>query len=621
MPHKQGIMEKKDIRKAPEHVNEVERAVREHVPKAGDTYLDRNPNANTFDILRLLRHGAGRWECDVLDAATLQPTGVVRAVSDDTLKSYYRPLLCDAGEVFSAARAIVEGTTPPQEEPQDDPTEALTSTHDAAKAADMLRAAEEEENRLKEIRLAASLIIETRKAELDARMREMEALVTACNRKVRDLVRIITVMNLYLGREVCLQQLADGEPAPSSETLTLRQRILYMDEELCAHIDHEADYRDIGLFLDWVKEPANRDIVIPEQRCVVALKAKRFNMEYRSGDAYYDTQREIWNKHTYLLIRNGGRLWCADDEDLECWDRLFPRKDHQTAFAEKMANPATSFKDHLRKQYEDENYRVLKFAMYLQGLVDNTDILGPFDNPPLLTKSENVRLIRDDEDTLGTSLPSWDSFRDAKNALLRHGNRVIYINKGYFRDGYKSRKIYSSGDFRRWYAHEASEPEPPATGLYHIRKESGDAAFWFSYLPGGTVWPRNLWEDEHERRRHEGWTPIMSYILNYDAVTADELQAYLDDRTRREQFRDMMPTVKRALLEKRKEEADEAAFRELLAADIMKGLPPSYSVAVATHITNAIAWWKGKVTFTRPLRSDDAKAWRMIRARVMNDLK
>ena len=36
-------------------------------------------------------------------------------------------------------------------------------------------------------------------------------------------------------------------------------------------------------------------------------------------------------------------------------------------------------------------------------------------------------------------------------------------------------------------------------------------------------------------------------------------------------------------------------------------------------IREAIAWWKEKVIFTRPLRSDDAKAWRMILRRVKGE--
>ena len=35
----------------------------------------------------------------------------------------------------------------------------------------------------------------------------------------------------------------------------------------------------------------------------------------------------------------------------------------------------------------------------------------------------------------------------------------------------------------------------------------------------------------------------------------------------------------------------------------------------------AITWWKEKVIFTRPLRSDDKKAWSMIKSRITKQIK
>jgi len=34
-----------------------------------------------------------------------------------------------------------------------------------------------------------------------------------------------------------------------------------------------------------------------------------------------------------------------------------------------------------------------------------------------------------------------------------------------------------------------------------------------------------------------------------------------------------------------------------------------------------VEWWKGKVIFTRPLRQDDAKAFRMIKDRLTSLMK
>jgi len=103
----------------------------------------------------------------------------------------------------------------------------------------------------------------------------------------------------------------------------------------------------------------------------------------------------------------------------------------------------------------------------------------------------------------------------------------------------------------------------------------------------------------------------MRYVLNYDDTSSEELQAYFDDRTKREEFREMMPILKRALLEKRREEAGEAAFVDLMLRTLHD---EDYCCGVSEGaVREAVKWWKEKVIFTRPLTKDDAKAWRMIK--------
>ncbi len=625
-----------DIQKMPEHVNLALEAVRNHVPAEGDVYVSRDARYG-----RLIRLGAedakypGRFAVTVLDPLTGKEVRDAErlkdTVSDSDLKTYYRPVFGDLDETLRLARMVADGDAraafeavagADEGEAEEDAEAALVGMrHTKEEISAMLEMAERQEDRLQEVRRTAELIVEQKRRELENKLDQMNGVLAGFKKKVQGLVRIITVLNLYTGRTLDVRQIADGEAADPSEMLHLRQRILYMDEELCAHLDHEADYKDISLFFEWVKDPANRDIVIPERRSVVALKAKRWTMGYRSGDPNYDAQREAWNKHTYLLIRNGERLYCVDSDDLECCDWVFPHKDHEEAYAAKMANPGTSFKDHEERRHKDENYRVMRFAMTVQGLLDRDDILGPVDRHPNIIKNENVVLVRDDEDVLGTPLAPFRDFRKAKNALLRRGSRVLYAPGETWREGGRGRRYCNSGDYRRYYAYESSEPETPNAGVYNLRQEKEGEKFWFSYLPGGEVWPRSIWEDAHERRRNEGWTPSLDYCLNYDAVTSAELQAYFDDRTQRVDFRNMMPVLKRALLEKKREEADEEAFKDLMLAAVMEdGVRACREDDARKILDEAVAWWKEKVIFTRPLRSDDAKAWRMIKGRLLRQL-
>ena len=75
-----------------------------------------------------------------------------------------------------------------------------------------------------------------------------------------------------------------------------------------------------------------------------------------------------------------------------------------------------------------------------------------------------------------------------------------------------------------------------------------------------------------------------------------------------------MPILKQTLFEKRKEEGDETAFIDLMLHSLHDE-DPCCGISV-NDVREAVAWWKEKVIFTRPLRSDDAKAWRMIKKRI-----
>lgn len=308
-----------------QHVNPYVRAAKEHEPGQGDIYADRSPSYNGSDVFRLIgKDERGQWKCE--DVFTGEER---RSVSSETLKQYYTwiqnrddwyelsrlaQMLTD-GRGEEVARIVTGGL---DDAPAD--TEALMATESPEHIAALLDTSERLQNKLEEVRLIAKCMIETRKRDMETMLRSMDTQLATIKEKVRNLIKVITVLNLYTGKTVELNQIADGEPAPPQEPLSLRQRILFMDEELCVHLDHEADYRDIPTFFEWLKEPENRDIIVPEQRCVVCLKPKRFDMDYRSGDYLYDAQRNTWNKHTYIVIRNGKNLWWAESDDLEVFD-------------------------------------------------------------------------------------------------------------------------------------------------------------------------------------------------------------------------------------------------------------------------------------------------------------
>ena len=613
--------------------NPYEDAVRDHVPQKGDVYVQRSPSCNGFHVIRLVEShgekGPGRWNFEDLVGECLSKT-----IDEDTLKRYYRPLLNGYDEIVSLARLTVDGKAAEvaarigagADRKQEASSEELMATESPEHISALLDSSQMIRNKLDEIRLMSDILVEAKKAELEARLREMDRYLAVMNDKVTALTRVISVLNVYTGRTVDLHVITEGGGAAPEEPLTLRQRIIFMDEELCVHLDHEADYSDVPAFFEWLKEPANRDVVIPEARSVVTLKPKRFNMDYRSGDALYDGLRNRWNKHTYILLRNGDNLWWAESDDLEVVDWAFPHEEFEEAFKESLRTDP-HFVDGRKKEHEAVKYRVTKYMTFIQGLLDQRpDIIGTTAVKPNLLKLSGIRLVRDDERLVGTGRKPWREFLDEKNALIRRGSRIVYIPGRKWDRQCWPYKCADSGGFLKYYSSSYAWPGMPGAGIYNADTaetveghENGKPVMKpldrlvFRYLPGDEVFDRT--ESEYrERRRRVTWVFDTKWVINYDAVTLEELTGYLEDRTVRSEFASMLPLLKKVLLYKRQELEAERLFKRILIEDIRKktGTAPSMEA-----VDEAVTWWKGKVVFSRPLSSDDAKAWRMIRARVI----
>ena len=619
----------------PIHINPYENATKTHVPAAGDVYATKSPSFNGREIVRLVKRcGEHSWE--TVNSFTGEP---YRNLSDDSLKQYYRWIQNEFSEISSLATSIVSGKaseaalliTGAQEAPQAD-SESLMATESPEHIEALLESSERIKNKMEEAQLVAKCMIEERKAQLDSMLHDMNGYLAKVNEKVANLVKIITVLNLYTGATVDIHNIAEGDPAPKDEPLSMRQRILFMDEELCIHIDHEADYKDVNLFFEWLKDPVNRDIVVPEKRCVVCLKPKRFPMNYRSGDAYYDAQRNIWNRHTYVVIRNGDNLWWFESEDLEVYEWAFPHDDFEESFAKRLQEETHSaLKDNILNQRKNVTYRVTKYMMFLQGLIDQRqDLIGPTTKRLNLVKLQGIRLIRDDENLIGTGRKPWDKFRDEKNAIIRRGTRILYVAGPCWSDSYKRRPTPCSGQFVRYYSNEWSMPSFPGTGLYSADEievvhhyDHGQPVMEkhprlvFKYLPGDEVFDRTEYE-YRQRKKRVSWEFDPRYVLNYDAVSIEELQGYLEDRTLRTEFASMIPILVEMRRHKVDEQKDEEAFKTLLSDTILR---QSGKAVPEKTIEEAVAWWKGKVIFTRALRSDDRKAWKMIMKRIKSQIQ
>lgn len=603
---------------------------KDHEPAAGDVYFNRD----RFIRIRSV-DGSGKYATEEYDflAGAWQES---RQMDRQSLDEYYTLLLCGFDEIASIAAEAVDGNnsriaalagTGEQEAGT-----SVTLSSPAEQVLAVTEKAERIKDKLDSVQACMKAIIEQRRERMERMVRSLDKQIRRFAKQIDDLYKVITVMNLYTGRGVSLNVLADGAPAPEGEPIHIRQRILYMDEEYLADAENGGiDYQKEEEFYRWLTRPGNIYFVCPEPKCIVAMKPKRFNMRYSSNESY-NLELNRWNHHTVIIIRNGERIFMLDSEDLELHGTAIPRSDQQEQFEKRYdeimgrAHVWESDIERLRDESEALGYMYTKYISFLQGLIDAGEVFDLSAGRPNLAKGEGVTFVRDDENAVGTGL-DWHAFQKSINAGIRRGTRVIYIPFSTDERGYE----VSGGEHNRYYFHDASAPCGPDKGLYsvdypskrkHVKGEDGryhavdtkgDRLAIF-YTP-------RRWTFYDGEPRKEAWLYNPWCVINYDALTVGMIDAFMADRTQRESFRHWMPLLqearKRLLLEK----DDEDAFVNLLCESLLKEHPSLERYHARTLIRESVAWWKGKVIFTRPLRSDDARAWRMIKGETVRRWK
>jgi hypothetical protein len=150
--------------------------------------------------------------------------------------------------------------------------------------------------------------------------------------------------------------------------------------------------------------------------------------------------------------------------------------------------------------------------------------------------------------------------------------------------------------------------------------------FYIRYNPGGDVyegWFGN--EGSHERKKNISYIidPNDDFIFNYDALPFEDIDFYLESRIDRPNYLHMIPTLQDLKKFRLKEMEAEKGFAKLTANELSKECSSTIvnEESMLTIVLNNVEWWKRKVIHKRPITSEEDKAWRMIKARCVKQLK
>lgn len=572
-----------------------------HIPKPGDIYLNHT-FTDSQCIIRLENKKDGRWEVKKYCFTDEDFTKDYYSLSDGELQSSnYRLLLHPLEDILNQADIIFKGQLP-EEDPLSDNTDLVRTGKERLLA--LMDDAQMKADLMQSVKIVMQSRMNGIRDEMEQRMRMLEPVMDNLRRQTEILEQVLSWLNAYLGKGVSVKNISTGEGASKNEPLTIRQRILYMDEEV-AIIGNDGqglDYSGKETFYEWLKNPKHRDLILPEDRCAVVMKPKRYNHHYTSN-AYENQLINQKNRHSFIMIRDGENVHAIESDELEIFDAVIPTKlQYEVIRGDKWTNDAKKA-DQIRRMQG----RTMFYMMLLQGLADNTEILGVHDEINL-TKEIGVRIILDAEkdSMLGTGIKPWNQWMRERQSDIKRGDRIIFCALW-----------KNDGTFYRTYYNEYSEPDRPCSGLYSV-EEAEDGRLIFKYKPGDKVFNQSEgWYTE--RRNRVSYVFNHSCAINFDTTNLDELEAYLADRTQRENYAGIIGLLITMREIKRKEQEMERHFVNLIAADISKDLKIPNTELLRKTTEAAVTWWKTKVIFKRPLSEDDAKAWRMIRQKTVKE--
>lgn len=482
---------------------------------------------------------------------------------------------------------------------------------------------EKQIKRVKTMAAKTKAMMVHRQKALMAHLKEQELILREKSEILAEYVsqanEAIYMINAYLGTDEEVVRIQEGERAPKSDKIHIRQLILYMDEESAA-ADRWADkggmdFKTIEKFDAWVLKPKNLRQVLPESKGVVAIRPRRGSKKY-SDDAYVNTRMNEANKELYILIRNGDLIYRIFST-LVLDDVLLPREneydDHFISqwSDRKPIRPGDADYMKAMKAAAKEQRRFYTVMLLLQGILDRTKIFQPLPAAAInvcapWTCTEYLKIIRDAEPSrlLTDGRPSFNEWLAEINGHMDVGIRVMgNFHSYYYENSYGSKERVSP----------ARASLPKDSEIYTIDAKKGDTYIFKYSRKGETVY--GGWGDwrGHEAKNRASYKCFVKdkHILNLDFATIEDMEYYINSRLNRHNYESMLPLLVDAVKAKKEEIKAEKPFRSLLVGEIMKAEGVSHETA-NDQIDTLIHWWKFKNKTHRALTSDDSKALRMI---------
>lgn len=442
-------------------------------------------------------------------------------------------------------------------------------------------------------------------------------------------------ISLYLGVGEEAIPIMGGKIAEPGTPITIRQGTLAMDEEsllFAEEGDFGEDIQDVDKFHDWLAEhPERIDALLPEQRGIIAIMPTRKGM---GGDPWAKGKSGFENQ-TWFLLRNGERVYRILAADFSVGPRMLPTQDEFTSFfTTKRFNsttgehetvqlqPGTREWEEAEKGADARARHYMRVALLIQGVLDRTNV---FEGVPAGLSaldqhsydSGDIVLLADAENQLTTGRPSFTDWQQDLMARLSPGMRIIGAWNASGLRGYQSERDYNSNSRITPNGAEYPPDRPLVVA-------AAGAGFKATYERTQQYWFENEWGRSELRAPKTGASIKISrgdgWVIPIDLITAEEIDYYVNARSQRGEYRNLIPLLLKARDILRDEAEQEAPFRAAIAQAIVAADGTDYDEAVAAA-DDLVRWWKFGNKWHRPLVSDDAEFLAKATRRILAEHK
>lgn len=195
-------------------------------------------------------------------------------------------------------------------------------------------------------------------------------------RKVKGVLSKVEIMKLYLGEDVEVKTIVDGDVSTSKAPVSLCSAMVYMDEEIAVNrIFSERDsfdYSNSKDFIQYLKDtPSLINRLFPTERAIITIRPTRHTLSYQGeSDSSWRTKNE-YNHQAYILVRDGARL-SAIFSPIKYNKRLFPISSEMDSFFANVFTNSINLVDKQR-EFEDLSKTYQAVVAVLQGVKDRQE--------------------------------------------------------------------------------------------------------------------------------------------------------------------------------------------------------------------------------------------------------